>query len=1098
MYTTSDDVPPAVTSAVDNAHALLEGNSIHDALSLIESAVFEALNGFNVQTPVQDDCFGDSDEIFDDFNLDGCDTYDAFEDEGFNFSVSPNDLRPKLRRDLRAVKNAGFKAGYLGQVDGCITLSIASRIARLGISEEAMKAWNVCPSEYLVLLIRYNHAYQTLEDLFNFGDQPNTQVQMRVGLCDSYKPSLKAAVEAFQTNDHAVSTQEPPKPLFRGMFIGSQLDKLLNERFFGIVKIRLLYGLSWTGTEHFFHDGQGRHLASEDAGAPEYLIPDTWATPPPAYLLSDHLADAGMAIPKVSLPLLVLQFTLRHFVRCTEFCLVCHCKKYDDYETLKPYVCSSGLCLYQYITFGMGPSLEYEIIFQPYVVDLLVSLAYVRAKAGLLKDFPTGLGLQVPNEIGPNQDNGATQTTGVSGSREATLDPQRMELLGMNMGELKTGDWLAITKLHTGQQEQDCRWHARVQHVGETMKHVVISYPIQDGKQLTAQGINEVLKGASSPVCVKYAVYNKNLDDFDLQKKRRAIVMLLCTLPNIDTMTQYLKLHGPSAQLSSWCDRISPAALDLLRWIVASNRSCIRQDSDEPEHLVSGMGNFIQFRLVQGAPDKEQRFLRAIDQHAMSQTSPTIFAWHGSPLQNWHSILREGLHYKQVSHGRAYGDGVYMSNHFGTSSGYSSGFYGMQNNQDKMDWPQTMLKIRSVISLNEVVNATNEFAHVSPHYVVTQLDWIQPRYLFVGTPSGGRGASSYPNRPFSLNGSQSVNSGVSSSQRRLPASSIYQQDPKHAVYGPDGRPVKIPISAFSSKRRGFLAASVTSIETNSKASSKKKKKTPKENHPFHSEQSKADDIQFGKFETDEVASIMTAIEDLNILLSDSEEEIVPSFKRHDSGKRHTSHGPPLTDFVPGTLQEGSLPLLSPPQYATTTATKLLQKHLQATLKVQGKEPLHELGWYVDPTLIKTVYQWIVELHTFPPHLPLAGDLKKANLQSVILELRFPPQFPMDPPFVRVIRPRFLAFSQGGGGHVTLGGALCMELLTNSGWSAVTSIESLLLQVRLAICSTDPQPGRLANYGSKQDYGIGEAVESYKRACHMHGWVVPKDMARISW
>lgn len=74
----------------------------------------------------------------------------------------------------------------------------------------------------------------------------------------------------------------------------------------------------------------------------------------------------------------------------------------------------------------------------------------------------------------------------------------------------------------------------------------------------------------------------------------------------------------------------------------------------------------------------------------------------------------------------------------------------------------------------------------------------------------------------------------------------------------------------------------------------------------------------------------------------------------------------------------------------------------------------------------------------------------------------------------------------------------MELLTNSGWSAVTSIESLLLQVRLAICSTDPQPGRLANYGSKQDYGIGEAVESYKRACHMHGWVVPKDMARISW
>lgn len=53
---------------------------------------------------------------------------------------------------------------------------------------------------------------------------------------------------------------------------------------------------------------------------------------------------------------------------------------------------------------------------------------------------------------------------------------------------------------------------------------------------------------------------------------------------------------------------------------------------------------------------------------------------------------------------------------------------------------------------------------------------------------------------------------------------------------------------------------------------------------------------------------------------------------------------------------------------------------------------------------------------------------------------------MSPPFIRVVRPRFRGFGQGGGGHVTVGGALCMELLTNSGWSAVSSLESVLLQV----------------------------------------------------
>jgi ubiquitin-conjugating enzyme E2 Q len=64
-----------------------------------------------------------------------------------------------------------------------------------------------------------------------------------------------------------------------------------------------------------------------------------------------------------------------------------------------------------------------------------------------------------------------------------------------------------------------------------------------------------------------------------------------------------------------------------------------------------------------------------------------------------------------------------------------------------------------------------------------------------------------------------------------------------------------------------------------------------------------------------------------------------------------------------------------------------------------------------------------------------------------------------------------------------------QLLTNSGWSAVSSIESVLLQVRLAMSSTDPRPAQLENGGSR-DYGVGEAIEAYIRACQVHGWAVP--------
>jgi hypothetical protein len=63
----------------------------------------------------------------------------------------------------------------------------------------------------------------------------------------------------------------------------------------------------------------------------------------------------------------------------------------------------------------------------------------------------------------------------------------------------------------------------------------------------------------------------------------------------------------------------------------------------------------------------------------------------------------------------------------------------------------------------------------------------------------------------------------------------------------------------------------------------------------------------------------------------------------------------------------------------------------------------------------------------------------SGVNSLIFEIRFPATFPHEPPFFRIIRPRFLPFiqvrsyphklthsdcvRQGGGGHVTGGGSV---------------------------------------------------------------------------
>jgi ubiquitin-conjugating enzyme E2 Q len=38
-------------------------------------------------------------------------------------------------------------------------------------------------------------------------------------------------------------------------------------------------------------------------------------------------------------------------------------------------------------------------------------------------------------------------------------------------------------------------------------------------------------------------------------------------------------------------------------------------------------------------------------------------------------------------------------------------------------------------------------------------------------------------------------------------------------------------------------------------------------------------------------------------------------------------------------------------------------------------------------------------------------------------------------------------------------------------------------------STDPRPAQL-EAGSSRDYGVGEAIDAYVRACQVHGWTVP--------
>lgn len=317
-------------------------------------------------------------------------------------------------------------------------------------------------------------------------------------------------------------------------------------------------------------------------------------------------------------------------------------------------------------------------------------------------------------------------------------------------------------------------------------------------------------------------------------------------------------------------------------------------------------------------------------------------------------------------------------------------------------WPNSAVNPSGVIALCEIINSPEDFTSSSPHYVVQQLDWIQCRYLFIET--GRPGAFGVP-----PSGRQS-----GSTTTKLKSIDELPQDPARKAIGPYGESLQIPRKALPASRGG-----------------QGKYKRPKKS-PFK----RSCDSGVVDSDTDEEDAA-----DLSALFSDDESPPPPAkrvlslVKGGQTASRDSSFDtiaarqstirrpltpskqlglPSMTNFRPDTLNLKSIPKLALPKWADASSSKRLAADIKMMQKVQKTTPLHELGWYIDFSNIENMFQWIVELHTFDPDLPLARDMKKAGITLIVLEVRFGHDYPHSPPFIRVIRPKFLPFMNGGG------------------------------------------------------------------------------------
>lgn len=157
------------------------------------------------------------------------------------------------------------------------------------------------------------------------------------------------------------------------------------------------------------------------------------------------------------------------------------------------------------------------------------------------------------------------------------------------------------------------------------------------------------------------------------------------------------------------------------------------------------------------------------------------------------------------------------------------------------------------------------------------------------------------------------------------------------------------------------------------------------------------------------------------------------------------------------------------------------KRLMREFKIFSEQEPDELGFRFEVIDDANFNVWQIYIKDFEGNKNIHNDMKELNINEVELEFTFNENYPFEPPFVRVLSPRF-DFKTG---HVTLGGSICMELLTNQGWDPTTSISTVVTYVKSAILEGD---GRIDRKNYSKKYGINEAKQAFDRMLKTHGWV----------
>lgn len=166
---------------------------------------------------------------------------------------------------------------------------------------------------------------------------------------------------------------------------------------------------------------------------------------------------------------------------------------------------------------------------------------------------------------------------------------------------------------------------------------------------------------------------------------------------------------------------------------------------------------------------------------------------------------------------------------------------------------------------------------------------------------------------------------------------------------------------------------------------------------------------------------------------------------------------------------------------TTTTKKFNRRLLMEYQSITKTDRIPSLGFSVILPEPDNMRLWKIHIHQLD-NPSLTAQMSQFGIPYIEMEITFPESYPLEPPFPRIIKPRFQPLT----GHITSGGSICMEAISKAKWCPATRVEALILQIKMV----------LADGGAKIDeiihnlaYNEDEARAAFDRVMKSHGWTL---------